>query len=379
MTAGRPPDGARWSAERDPTLSEEVQRLAAAAGVRWPSQRSPPAATAGRAGAACWSGPTRPGRWPARGGAAAAGRGAGGLCPSRHAGRAGRARADAAWRHAVALGAEQVAVLPVARRVAACDRLARTVEPASTAHVVGVLGGCGGAGASLFAVRPRGRRCGRRAGAPLLVDLDPLGGGLDLALGLDDVPGLRWPDLAAARGRLPASSLHESLPRAGSARGARWGRGEPVDVPVAAGGRGARRRGPRPRPRGARPGAVPGRAVECALSTGSDELLLVVPTRLRAVVAARSCVAALGPLADRAWRWWPGGGPTSGWTGRRVADALGPAAGRRPARRRPDRCRPGPRRAARRPAAQRRRGGRPTSAWRRCLAAPSGPRRAAVA
>ena len=60
----------------------------------------------------------------------------------------------------------------------------------------------------------RRSRCGRPARAStLLVDLDPLGGGLDLLLGAERLAGLRWPDLAGARGRLGGGMLRDALPR----------------------------------------------------------------------------------------------------------------------------------------------------------------------
>ena len=54
----------------------------------------------------------------------------------------------------------------------------------------------------------------------LLVDCDRWGAGLDLMLGIEDDPGLRWADLAARSGRLPVDALHQALPglRVGSGR-----------------------------------------------------------------------------------------------------------------------------------------------------------------
>lgn len=48
---------------------------------------------------------------------------------------------------------------------------------------------------------------------PFLVDLDPLGGGLDVALGAEGVAGARWSGLHAAGGRLDPQQLLDGLPR----------------------------------------------------------------------------------------------------------------------------------------------------------------------
>ena len=67
------------------------------------------------------------------------------------------------------------------------------------ALTVGVIGGRGGAGASTLAcaLAVTAARDGRRT---MLVDGDPLGGGLDVLLGGEQAGGLRWPDFAASRG-----------------------------------------------------------------------------------------------------------------------------------------------------------------------------------
>jgi secretion/DNA translocation related CpaE-like protein len=74
--------------------------------------------------------------------------------------------------------------------------------------VVAVIGGCGGAGASMFAAA-----VARAAADALLMDLDPWGGGVDLLLGGEAAPGLRWPDLALQGGRLNWSAVRDALPR----------------------------------------------------------------------------------------------------------------------------------------------------------------------
>jgi secretion/DNA translocation related CpaE-like protein len=77
--------------------------------------------------------------------------------------------------------------------------------------VLAVLGGRGGAGASVFAVAVAvvAAQAGHQV---LLVDCDVLGGGLDLALGAENMGGLRWPGLALGGGRVPATALHAALP-----------------------------------------------------------------------------------------------------------------------------------------------------------------------
>lgn len=119
--------------------------------------------------------------------------------------------APAVWQQAVAVGAEHVVSLPQAETwlVAA---LAEAAEGGrSGGAVVAVVGGRGGAGASVLsaAVAVTAVREGERA---LLVDCDPLGGGLDLVLGAEDLGGLRWPELTVGGGRVAASALHAALP-----------------------------------------------------------------------------------------------------------------------------------------------------------------------
>ncbi|NAZ84469.1 hypothetical protein GTR02_21950, partial [Kineococcus sp. R8] len=45
----------------------------------------------------------------------------------------------------------------------------------------------------------------------LLLDADPLSGGLDLVLGADELPGLRWADLAGVSGRLRPDVLRATV------------------------------------------------------------------------------------------------------------------------------------------------------------------------
>ena len=109
------------------------------------------------------------------------------------------------WRHAVAIGAAHVVSLPDGEawlvRV-----VAEAVEAVAAGHrrgaAVAVVGGCGGAGASVLATALAVTAV-RNGGRALLVDCDPLGGGLDLVLGAEQVAGLRWPDIDVGGGHVP--------------------------------------------------------------------------------------------------------------------------------------------------------------------------------
>jgi secretion/DNA translocation related CpaE-like protein len=117
------------------------------------------------------------------------------------------------WRCAVAVGAQHVAVLPDAEAWL-IGALADAVEaPAQPGRVLAVVGGRGGAGASVFATAVAVAAVGSGRSV-LLVDCDALGGGLDLAVGAEKIGGQRWSGLAVGTGRVPASALHAALPAA---------------------------------------------------------------------------------------------------------------------------------------------------------------------
>jgi secretion/DNA translocation related CpaE-like protein len=148
----------------------------------------------------------------------------------------------ATWVAAIAVGARHVLRLPAQEREL-IHELGEAAESARDdgprGEVVAVIGGCGGAGASLLAVA-----LAYSAGSALLVDLDPWGGGIDLLVGGETSPGLRWPDLALEGGRLNWSAVREALPRrreitllSGTRRGYELD-AAPVDAVVDAGRRG---------------------------------------------------------------------------------------------------------------------------------------------
>ncbi|WP_434451675.1 septum site-determining protein Ssd [Lentzea sp. E54] len=123
---------------------------------------------------------------------------------------------DPPWAPAVALGADGVLELPVEGRllVTALTDLGEG-PPSDRGRVVSFMGGRGGAGASILATA-----CGREAvaqgGDAMLVDCDPLGGGIDLALGTESDEGARWPGVHCSGGRVPMSALRAALPTSGN-------------------------------------------------------------------------------------------------------------------------------------------------------------------
>jgi len=110
-----------------------------------------------------------------------------------------RSEDSAAWRLAVSLGAEQVAVLPSDE--GALLRGVLAARSSGGALVVAVLPATGGSGASTFAAA-LALASARSGAATLLVDADAAGGGLDLLLGVERAAGARWPDLETAGSRL---------------------------------------------------------------------------------------------------------------------------------------------------------------------------------
>ncbi|MGW1743190.1 septum site-determining protein Ssd [Nocardia sp. NPDC001965] len=193
------------------------------------------------------------------------------------------------WQAAAVIGAEQVIALPGAA-VGLIEKFAEYGQPHADGGVVVAVAGAGaGAGASVLAAATalRSAAAGFRPHT-VLIDAAPHGGGLDLLLGIEATPGLRWPDLVVDDGRVAAAELHNALPVAG------------VGLSVLSCGRGTGRTGPI--------GAAAVRAVvEAARGAGdlvvcdissergphtdgildaADLVVLVVPARLRAVAAA---------------------------------------------------------------------------------------------
>lgn len=136
------------------------------------------------------------------------------------------------WQRATAIGVERVIALPQ-QAAALVEALgAYPVAGSGDGVTVAVVGGSGGAGASVLAaaVALRAAKANYRPHT-LLVDGDRNGGGLDLLLGIDDQDGLRWPGLVLEGGRIAAASLHNALPGFGDGLSVlSWGRRVQADM-----------------------------------------------------------------------------------------------------------------------------------------------------
>jgi secretion/DNA translocation related CpaE-like protein len=203
----------------------------------------------------------------------------------------GEALPPEVWQASVRLGAQEVVRLPEADAwlVRWLQDREQVVEPEGTCcRVLTVAGTPGGAGASTLAAALAGV-AHRQGLATVLVDADPWGGGLDLLLGAEGEPGVRWRDLAGTSGRLARGSVVPALPTADGLPVLAWDRVESGSVEPAVFGSvlDAVRRG--------------GDLVVVDLGRGSpytdatlsrsDELVLVALPRLRAVAAAGHLLA----------------------------------------------------------------------------------------
>ena len=134
------------------------------------------------------------------------------------------------YRRALAIGAEGVFLLP-GEEAALGDKFADTLDGGvRAATTLAFVGGCGGAGATTLAaaVAVTGSRRGLRT---MLIDGDPLGGGIDLALGNETDRGSRWPELLNAAGRVSAAALRSALPLVEGLAVLSWDRSEVTSLP----------------------------------------------------------------------------------------------------------------------------------------------------
>lgn len=122
-----------------------------------------------------------------------------------------RAIDDAAvWRGLVAIGAEHVVELPQGAPWL-FERFGRSLDHRPTADVIVVAGAVGGAGCSTLAAA-LARAANDDGSGSVLVDLDPLGGGLELLAAAETVTGVRWDELAGISGRVDDRVLLGALP-----------------------------------------------------------------------------------------------------------------------------------------------------------------------
>ncbi|GAB2929261.1 septum formation initiator [Micromonospora polyrhachis] len=207
-------------------------------------------------------------------------------------GRSGQG--DPSWDLAELLGAEHVAMLPAAQPWLV-DQFAETTgnTVATTGRIIAVIGGRGGAGASVLAggLAVTAARAGLRT---LLVDADPLGGGLDLVLGWEQLSGLRWPALTSADGRVDAPALVQALPSRGDLVMLSWDRGDlmPLPAEAMAATMDAGRRG-----RDFVVVDLPRQFDDPTVIAlqAADQVFVLVPAELRATAAAARVVAAVAP------------------------------------------------------------------------------------
>jgi secretion/DNA translocation related CpaE-like protein len=239
----------------------------------------------------------------------------------RRAGVVVLARAEPAgedWQAAISVGAQRVLTLPAgdADLVALlADAVESSEGEGRRGSALAVVAGRGGAGASLFAAA-----LAHRTPDPLLVDADPWSGGLDLLLGAEAEPGLRWPDLALEGGRLNLASLREALPRGKDISVLSSGRAAvEIDAAALAAVLDA----------GCRGGATvicdvprrPAPAVEVALDA-ADLVVVVLTADVRACAAAASLVPWLSAANPNVGVVVRGPAP-GGLTAREVARAVG--------------------------------------------------------
>ncbi|MCX2965712.1 septum site-determining protein Ssd [Gordonia aquimaris] len=115
------------------------------------------------------------------------------------------------WRAAMNLGAEYAVSLPAEESTLVGLLTDFRAPPAAPAAAIAVIGGHGGAGATTLAAAVA-LAATELAPRVLLLDVDDLGAGIDLALGIESCAGLRWQDLTVTAGAMRASALHEALP-----------------------------------------------------------------------------------------------------------------------------------------------------------------------
>lgn len=110
-------------------------------------------------------------------------------------------------RQAFILPAESTALLSALGSVAEQSLRGGTERTALRSRCIAVAGAAGGVGTSTFAAA-----LARTADGALLIDADPCSGGIDLLLGVESMPGARWPDLQFGDGTIDPGDLKRALP-----------------------------------------------------------------------------------------------------------------------------------------------------------------------
>ena len=229
------------------------------------------------------------------------------------------------WNRAAGLGAENVVFLPGAESLLSRRIIAACGELSAPAVTVAVVGGRGGAGASTLSCALALTAAGRGE-RTMLLDVDPLGGGLDLVLGCEHLPGVRWPDISTVGDEISATALRAALPTVDGVHLLSCGRAHSRPIPadtvraVLAAVRPVHQVLVVDLPRRLDPAAE-------AVAMEADLVLLVVPAEVRAVAAAARVSAYVCLLAGDV-RVVARGPAPSGLSPAFVADRLGlPLAG----------------------------------------------------
>lgn len=166
-------------------------------------------------------------------------------------------------------------------------------------RVISVVGTAGGVGASVLAAA-LATRASHKGAAVVAVDARPFGGGLDVVLGVDEEPGLRWRHLMDVVGEVDGAEVFGRIPLAGRCGVVSFDRDAPV-VP----------------PREALEGIVAGlsrvsdivvidapRAGELweeEVADLSDDVVALTGTSIPAVAAAGAAVPHLDAVYDGLW------------------------------------------------------------------------------
>ncbi|MFI6321431.1 septum site-determining protein Ssd [Nonomuraea sp. NPDC050556] len=137
------------------------------------------------------------------------------------------------WRRCVAVGAQGVVDLPASERWLV-EEFADVMEPdPRDGEIICVIGGSGGTGASVLSAC-LALRASSEDLSTLLVDADPLGGGIDALLGHEEAEGARWGDLVAREGRISSTALRDALPTFGDLAVLSFHRGHVDPIPAEA-------------------------------------------------------------------------------------------------------------------------------------------------